>query len=123
MFSRMKFSWLGVPVLAVAMMLAGDSPSAEAQGFSLQVGRFGISNYGHSGYHRGYRSYRSNYGHHSGRHYGTPIYGGSHRSYQSHRPHYDYHGPSLVPHGNHLDYVPGHYDLHYGSHHGGHFGH
>jgi hypothetical protein len=30
--------------------------------------------------------------------------------------HYDYHPGQVVPHGNHLDYVPGHYDLHRSGH-------
>ena len=122
MFSAMSLRWLGVPALAAAMLVFGDTPKADAQGFSLQIGRFGVSNYGHSSYRNygGYRSYRPSY------HVGTPIYSSRYRSgyraYNSVQPHYDYHAPSLVPHGNHLDYVPGHYDLHYGSHHG-HFGH
>ena len=30
--------------------------------------------------------------------------------------HYDYHQPSLVPHGDHYDYVPGHYHYHRSGH-------
>ena len=30
--------------------------------------------------------------------------------------HYDYHPGYYVPHGNHLDFVPGHYDFHQSGH-------
>lgn len=33
------------------------------------------------------------------------------------RGHYDYYPPALVPHGNHYDYIPGHYHWHRGRHH------
>lgn len=32
------------------------------------------------------------------------------------RGHYDYHGPSLRWHGNHFDYIPGHYHYHHRNH-------
>lgn len=32
------------------------------------------------------------------------------------RGHYDYHPPRVVPHGNHYDYIPGHYHWHRGRH-------
>ncbi len=32
--------------------------------------------------------------------------------------HYDYHPPVVVPHGNHLDVIPGHYDWHDTGHRG-----
>ena len=122
MTTKKMLTWLAVPTLAIAFMLTsvGDTSSADAGGFSLQIGGYG-NGFGY----RNYRSYRPsygvsryNYGGHYGSHYGTPI-----RNYRSYsQPHLDYHGPSIVPHGNHLDYVPGHYDVHYGSHygHGGH---
>lgn len=37
--------------------------------------------------------------------YGGAAYGGGYG-------YYDYHPGYVVPHGNHLDYVPGHYDFH-----------
>lgn len=122
-FSRIKWRWIGIPVLAVAMLLISDTSEAKSQGFSLQVGRFGVSNFG--GYsNRGFGGYNSNRSYRSNYHYGTPVYRSNYRSsYRSYRPvtpHYDYHAPTVVPHGNHLDYVPGHYDLHYGGHHYGH---
>jgi hypothetical protein len=122
-FSRIKWRWLGVPVLAAAMLLVSDTSEANAQGFSLQIGRFGISNYGGGyGYNRGFGGYNSYQSFRPSYHYGTPVYRSHYRSYHPARPHYDYHPPSLVPHGNHFDYVPGHYDFHYGGHHG-HRGH
>ncbi|MEJ7591324.1 MAG: hypothetical protein WKF77_07230 [Planctomycetaceae bacterium] len=69
----------------------------------------GYGNYGgyprHSGY-SGYNGY-SGYGGHHG-------FGG-HSTWHD-TSHLDYHSPSLVPHGNHLDYVPGHYDVHRTGH-------
>ncbi|QDS87713.1 hypothetical protein EC9_18920 [Rosistilla ulvae] len=114
--------WLGIPCLCFAVVAVGDMPQAQAGGFSIQ---FGTPSYGYGGYSR---SYRPSYGYG----YGSPVrVYNQHRSYHSgygghhpHRTHYDYHGPSLVPHGNHYDYVPGHYDLHRGHHgHSGHRGH
>ena len=104
--------WIGISALAVGLLAFADAPRAQAgDGFSLRLGRFGISTgrYGNYGYHAAprYRNYYRGY---------TPRY----RSYYGHghhgTPHYDYHGPSLVPHNGHLDYVPGHYDFHRGHH-------
>ncbi len=118
MTSRKKITWLAIPVLAIAFLMTsvGDPQQADAGGFSLHIGGYG------GGYGGGYRSYRSYRPQYYGRAYRAPVYN-YHRSYSA--PHLDYHGPSLVPHGNHLDYVPGHYDVHYGSHHGygGHYYH
>lgn len=116
------FTFLGVPVLAVAMVLAGETPKADAGGLSITFGTGGYAvpgyrySSGYSGY--GYSGYRSNYGH---RAFGPVIYPSSgiryHSGYRGSRtPHYDYHAPSIVPHGNHFHYQPGHYDLHYGRH-------
>ena len=64
-------------------------------------------------YNRNYnRGYNSNYN--------RNMYGN--QGYYQHSPtwhntsHYDYHGPSLQRHGNHLDYVPAHYDYHRSGH-------
>ncbi len=57
------------------------------------------------GVNQGFNNYGGGFG------YGNNCYGGFGGG------HYDYHGPSLVPHGNHLDAIPGHYDYHYGGHH------
>lgn len=105
-----KLTWMGVPLLALALVAFCEAPAAQAQGFSLRIGRFGISNYGHP--YGAYRVpvYRSRYG----GHYGS-FYGG-HYGHHPRRPHYDYHPPQLIPHRGHLDYVPGHYDLHHGNH-------
>ncbi len=115
MFRRL--TWTTVPLLAIAMAMTTDTSTAKADGFAIQVGRFGFSSYG-NGYGR--------YGGHDYRNFRSPSYRNYypsdrsyHRGYFNHRrhPHLDWHGPSLVPHGNHLDYVPGHYDVHYGGHH------
>lgn len=122
-----------VKLAAVALMIVGTASVATADRFhhdhghrnhrrsntsvGIQIGRVGISfgtprynasrltygrgglgiNLGSSGFGRGYG------------------YGRSHATWHD-TSHYDYHGPSLVPHGNHYDYVPGHYDLHRTGH-------
>jgi hypothetical protein len=79
--------------------------SAEAGG--RWYGRFG----GHQVQHN------SHWGGHAHRSHYAPSY-----SPWSYGPrwhdtsHLDYHGPSLQPHGNHFDYVPGHYDVHHSGH-------
>lgn len=103
--------WVGVPVLAVALM-GVDAPQAQAaDGFRIQIGGYGGHHHHHS--YRvpsyGYRSFSPGY---------NSYYGGSYYS----RPHLDYHAPSLVPHRGHYHYQPGHFDLHYGPHYGHHRG-
>ena len=111
-----------IPVLALGLALMTDGKEADAGGFSLSIGNYGYG--GHGGVYRSYRPYTGSAyrygrsytrGYHSYRGYG--VY-----NHHPRRPHYDYHGPTLVPHGNHLDYIPGHYDFHAPGH-GGHYGH
>ncbi|KAA5544637.1 hypothetical protein FYK55_10025 [Roseiconus nitratireducens] len=103
--------YLAIPLFAFALVFVTGDRNANAGGFSLRIGGFGNPYYsrgfsiGNNYYPRTYRSYR---------------YGGAYR--HSYRPHYDYHPPSVYRHGNHYDYVPGHYDFHQGGHHG-HHGH
>jgi hypothetical protein len=121
--------WIGVPVLAVALLTGLDAPKAEAgNGFSLQIGRFGIStgNYGYgSSFNRGYN--QRSLGHNSyygARSYGAGRYGVGNHGAQNYRhgrsyhdtTHLDYHPPQLIPHGNHYDVQPGHYDVHRTGH-------
>lgn len=106
-----------VPLLAIALALSSDTSTASADGFAIQVGRFGISTYNHRGHNHRYNSFRTPVYRNYGPSYGSYYRGGYH-GYA--RPHLDWHGPSLVPHGNHYDYVPGHWDVHYGRHHGHH---
>lgn len=49
-----------------------------------------------------------------------PNFGYSNSRYRSNRGHYDWHPTSLVPHGNHYDIQPGHWDYHRGGHYGHH---
>jgi len=109
-----RITWITLPLLTIALALMTNPPQADAGGFSFSFGRAGIGNYGHHGHRNHYRSYR------------VPSYRSYYPGYQSNfgrryyhprRPHLDYHGPTLVPHGNHLDLIPGHYDLHYGNRH------
>ena len=118
----------GIPALAIGLALLSDGTQAQAGGFSISIGNYGYRGYGGRTAYRPYygRSHRPRYNYsrayHSSRAYHGRRggYGGYSGSYHHPRvPHYDYHAPSLVPHGNHLDYIPGHYDFH----HGGHIGH
>ncbi|WP_182866439.1 hypothetical protein [Stieleria mannarensis] len=107
--------WASVPALAFGLLLMPGGNEAEAGGFSIRIGNYG---YGYGNY-GAYRSLRPSYG--PSIYYGrsfrpTYNYHRSYRGYHPSRPHYDYHPPSLVPHGNHFDYVPGHYDFHYRGH-------
>lgn len=126
--------WMAAPLLAVAsLLMTADAPSASAQGGFLRVGGLSIS-VGQGGYRSFYShapSYHSHYGHsrvdygHS-RHVGhrahlggrSPIRHGSrfgHGWYHD-TSHYDYHPSQVVPHGNHYDVIPGHYDFHRTGH-------
>lgn len=119
---------LCVPVVALSMALLGDAPAANAGGFSITVGSggygYGGYGYGNSGYRysSGYRGGHGRSGYNNGhRAFGPTVHPRVHSRYRSGyrgytRPHYDYHAPSLVPHGNHYHYQPGHYDKHYGGH-------
>jgi len=113
---------LTIPAVAAALFLGMDAPEAEAGGFSLRIGGGrGISiNSGYNPYYRSgfnsfhsvnrglgygygshYSPYRSNYRHSS--HYRVPVS----------RSRVNYFGPSVVPHGNHFDVIPGHYGRSY----------
>lgn len=106
--------WIGIPVLAIALVAAMEAPKAEAgNGFSLRIGGFGIST-GHHGYHRSYRSAYQPRVYNNYRSYNHGIYG--HRGFYHDTTHLHYHRPQLVPHNGHLDYVPGHYDVHRTGH-------
>jgi len=122
----LKFSVL--PMLTLGLVLMAGAKEADAGGFSIQIGNYGAGNYGYGnqacrGY-GGYQSLRPSYGPsiYYGRSY-RPSFNSyqSYGGYRSNRAHYDYHAPSLYRHGNHLDYVPGHYDIHHGGHGG--YGH
>ncbi|MCA9135887.1 MAG: hypothetical protein KDB00_03990 [Planctomycetales bacterium] len=103
----------GIPMLAIGLAFLSGGAQADAGGFSISIG-----NYGYRGYPGNVpsiyygRSYRPSYNY--SRVYGhSQSFGGY---YHPRQPHYDYHPPTLIPHGNHLDYVPGHYDLHHRGH-------
>ena len=90
-------------VAVIGMLLVGGNTS-EAGGIRLSfgTGRGYHGGYGHHGY--GYRSRGFNR---------YPTY----RAPRWHdTSHYDYHPGGYVPHGNHLHYVPGHYDFHQTGH-------
>ncbi|QDT16573.1 hypothetical protein [Alienimonas californiensis] len=89
-------------------------------GYSSNYGNFGRSNlYGNSGgYGSSFSRPRFNSGYGSGnqfgRGYGQSGYGSGYGlgNSQHGSGHYDYHAPEIVPHGDHLDVTPGHYDFH-----------
>lgn len=104
-------------VATVVLVFMVGTSKASAQYPSVGIGiHMGHNAWGHS-MHSPLR--RSNY---YSRSYRSRVF--SPRVYRSYsvRPwyhdtsHYDYHAPQLVPHGNHFDYVPGHYDLHRTGH-------
>ncbi|MGB7344501.1 MAG: hypothetical protein WBD20_09830 [Pirellulaceae bacterium] len=122
--------WMLAPALAACFLLAGDSPSAQAQGFSLSIGGSSCGGYGAgygghygsgygSGYGGGYAarpSFGQSYGHGYSSHYGA-RYAPSYSSRRFHdTSHYHYHPTEVRRHGNHYDVIPGHYDLHRTGH-------
>jgi len=107
---------------ALALACVGTS-EADAQGFHFRSGAMhidvGNAHHGRSGYY-GRRNY-GNYGSYGRVQFGRIHYGGHYGGHNT--GHYDWHPPSLQPHNNHLDYVPGHYDFHRGGHHNSGHGH
>ena len=119
----------GILILVLGFLVPIESQPVEAQGISIHIGggsyrsyRPGYPSYHFGGYHSytpsyysRYQSFGPRYQSYYGGYYG---YGGRYQSYyHPPYPHLDYHPPVVVPHGNHLDLIPGHYDLHYGHHH------
>ena len=111
---------------AVALCFVAGADQAEARGFHIQAGGVQVvvgnpHGYGYGRHVVGYGGYgHRGYGHVQRSYYGGG-YGGWHGHGHGHSrwhdtSHYDYHGPSLVPHGNHYDYVPGHYHFHREGH-------
>jgi len=116
-YRMVRTSAVALAAGAVMFFMAGDA----------QAGGCGYGGYG-AGYGGGYGggvriSVGRGYGGYGG--YGLGGYGGL---YGVARPayirppvwhdttHLDYHPPRLVPHGNHLDRIPGHYHLHRSGH-------
>ncbi len=99
---------------AVLGMVMVGAASADAGHYNSgrNYGRY--NNYGwrpnsSSYYNRGYNSnYNWNRYGNQGYYQNTPRWHNT--------SHYDYHGASLQRHGNHLDYVPAHYDYHRSGH-------
>lgn len=97
---------------AVALCFLAGADQAEARGFHIRAGGVHIDVGNPHGYGRRTVAYPS---------YGYGGYGGGWGGHGGHShwhdtSHYDWHGPSLQPHGNHFDYVPGHYDFHRDGH-------
>ena len=133
--------------LVAGTFACGPADTAEAGGFSLTINRgpaFGYgggyqyAGYQYAGYQYGgyqYGGFQSGYGYGSGFGYGRPYHGGYGHGYGGFgatsvyhdTSHYDVYPGRYVPHGNHLDYIPGHGVYHQQGHvdvYGpGHFGH
>ncbi len=92
---------LGVVVTAGIWFVGASSASAQ---------------WGYGGsYNRGYGNYG---GHNAYRGYGQSptIHLRTNRGYYHDTSHWDYHPGTVVPHGNHYHYIPGHYDYHRQGH-------
>ena len=113
------------PVILLAVLTVGLSATAQAQygyrgniygGIGQGVYSRGVytngghGNYGYNNYARPHTSYYGN----NGGGFGFNGYGRAPVWHDT--THYDYHPGGYVPHGNHIHYVPGHYDLHRSGH-------
>ena len=90
----------------------GGGYSSPRFSVSVGYGNYGgypVQNFGNTGFDSGFS------GHNGFSGYGINRVQRGHRTWHD-TSHFDYHGPSLVPHGDHLDYTPGHYDLHRTGH-------
>lgn len=104
---------LAVAVLAVALGSTAQAQYGIGAGvYSRGIPNYGFGNYGYNNY--GYNNVqpRTNY-YSNGVRYNSYYRGGP---VWHDTTHYDYHPGGYVPHGNHLHYVPGHYDLHQSGH-------
>ncbi len=100
-------TYLMAAAAAVALCFVAGAEKAEAAGFHFSNGRVHVDiGNPHGRWGGGYRGGWGGHGH--GGH------GGHGRWHDT--THYDYHAPSLRWHGDHVDFVPGHYDLHRTGH-------
>ena len=101
---------LGLAVLGGVVFFGAQDASAGNRGYGFH-GRHG-GHGGHGGqYNVAPRSfYRGSWGG-----FGFSVRRQPHLHWHD-TSHYDYHPGQYVPHGNHLDYVPGHYDFHQDGH-------
>ncbi|KAA1261872.1 hypothetical protein LF1_44330 [Rubripirellula obstinata] len=114
MFSQIKWRMLGIPVLAIGLLLATDAPQAKSQGFGLQIGGFGggfgVSSFGGRGFNRGFhpgfnrgfhpgfnrgfhpgfnnfnRGFNSRRSFRPNFHYGAPLYRSNFQAYRTIHP-------------------------------------
>ena len=93
-------------LMTVALIAAGAATQAQA-GHGHKHHHNHSYGYGYGGYGGGYVT--PNYGYYG---YGSPW----RQSYYHNTGHYDYHPTTVVPHGNHLHVIPGHYDWHNTGH-------
>lgn len=109
--------------LAALFFVTGSADRAEAVGFHVQAGglHLDIGNPHRYGSRHSYQRSRYAYGGHAVRSQGVRSYHGYRGGHRGHRTwhdttHLDWHPGDYVPHGNHFDYVPGHYDVHHDGH-------
>jgi hypothetical protein len=105
-----------------ALMVGGMSlaaPQTASAGIGVSFGnRWSGNGYSNRGYgNHGYQSNRYDRGYDRGYNRSNGYgYGNGWSGYGNRGGHYDYHPQTIVPHGNHYDVVPGHYDFHRGGH-------
>lgn len=108
--------------LAAVFFLTSSADRAEAVGFHVQAGglHFDIGNPHGYGAYDVYRGGRYNHGRSHYAHGGRGVrsyhgYRGGYRTWHD-TTHLDWHPGGYVRHGNHYDYIPGHYDVHHDGH-------
>lgn len=90
----MKKLVLPLAVVAALLLVGLDANTADAARFRISYGGYGY----------GYNSCYS------------PWYGGGYGPSWHDTSHLHWHSGGYVPHGNHFDYVPGHFDVHHTGH-------
>lgn len=113
-----------IAVVAALLLTAGTAERAEAAGVQFRAGGlhldFGDPHRSAACYGggRGGYAYGGRGGHHAYRGNGARSYHGYRGGYRTWHDttHLDWHPGGYVPHGNHFDYVPGHYDVHRDGH-------
>src|SRR5687767_1672434 len=105
-----------VPILVALIVVGVTAKEADAQGFHFRSGGIHVDvGRPHHGYHgRGLHGLHGYSRHGYGRRGGYGAWGGDH--YWHDTTHLDYHPGYVVPHYDHYDYVPGHYDVHRTGH-------
>ena len=118
----LKTAFTSAALLAGGLVASVPEP-ADAQ-IRVQFGNGGVTWGSGSGWNSGYyggRNYYSDRNYYSGTRYSNRgwndgYYGRSRGNVWHDTSHYDYHPTTVVPHGDHYDVIPGHYDYHRTGH-------